>query len=93
MPDSFHQTCVCGRQFTDLGPFTRHEKGCSKGKKRLSGALAKAKEIYQRKRARGQTVERSLVLASEESEPSQPQASDLGGQVCKANEIIDLVRS
>jgi hypothetical protein len=48
----FSQTCVCGRMFTDLGGFTRHEKGCCKGKKRLFNALNKAKEVYQAKRAR-----------------------------------------
>ncbi|KIJ15378.1 hypothetical protein PAXINDRAFT_11922 [Paxillus involutus ATCC 200175] len=29
---------------------TKHERGCVKGKKRLSGALSKAKEAYQRKK-------------------------------------------
>jgi hypothetical protein len=48
----FMKTCVCGRTFTDLGGFTRHEKSCSKGKKRLSGALTRVKEAYQVKRTR-----------------------------------------
>lgn len=48
----FSQTCVCGRMFTDLGGFTRHEKGCRKGKKRLSTALNNAKKAHQAKRAR-----------------------------------------
>lgn len=81
MPDSFHQTCVCGRQFTDLGPFTRHKKGCSRGKKRLSGALAKAKEVYQRKRARGPSqAEDGHGLLTMASEPEPSGQSDLGGQ-------------
>lgn len=46
------KTCVCGRVFTDLGGFTRHEKSCHKGKKRLASALAKAKEVYIAKKAR-----------------------------------------
>ena len=49
---AFTQTCVCGRVFSDLGAFTRHEKGCRKGKKRLSSALAKAKEVYRAKKAK-----------------------------------------
>lgn len=49
---AFTQTCVCGRSYTDIGAFTRHEKGCRKGMKRLSSALAKAKEIYHAKKAR-----------------------------------------
>ena len=48
----FTQTCVCGRTFTGLTTFTQHEKGCTKGKKRLSGALSRAKEVYQNKKAR-----------------------------------------
>ena len=50
--DTFTQTCVCGRVFSDLGAFTHHEKGCRKGKKQLSNALSKAKEVYQAKKAK-----------------------------------------
>ena len=48
----FTQTCVCGRTFTGLTTFTQHEKGCTKGKKHLSGALSRAKEVYRNKKAR-----------------------------------------
>ena len=48
----FTQTCVCGQMFTGLTTFTRHEKGCIKGKKRLSGALSRAKEVYRNKKVR-----------------------------------------
>ena len=52
MSDSvFTQTCVCGRTFTGLNAFTWHEKGCAKGKKRLAGALSRAKEAYRSKKA------------------------------------------
>jgi hypothetical protein len=51
--DLFTQTYLsCGRAFGDLGVFTCHEKGCNKGKKRLSSALSKAKEVYRAKKAR-----------------------------------------
>ncbi|KIJ60977.1 hypothetical protein HYDPIDRAFT_31682, partial [Hydnomerulius pinastri MD-312] len=50
--NTFARTCVCGREFSSLGAFTLHEKGCQKDKKRLSSALAKAKEVYQAKKAR-----------------------------------------
>ena len=49
---TFTQTCVCGRVFSDLGAFTHHEKGCRKGKKCLSNALTRAKEIYQAKKVK-----------------------------------------
>ena len=48
----FIQTCVCGCMFTGLNAFTWHEKSCVKGKKRLSGALSRAKEACQSKKAR-----------------------------------------
>ena len=48
----FSQTCVCGRTFTALASFTQHEKGCAKGKKRLAGALSRAKEVYWNKKIR-----------------------------------------
>ncbi|KAH7916903.1 hypothetical protein BV22DRAFT_1027256, partial [Leucogyrophana mollusca] len=52
MREAFRQTCICGRVFAEVGQFRRHEKGCQKGKKRLSSALAKAREVYQRKKIR-----------------------------------------
>lgn len=55
----FTQICVCGRTFNDVGAFTRHEKGCRKGRKRLSGALARAKQVFSAKRARLQDYPRS----------------------------------
>lgn len=63
----FSQTCVCGRTFTDLGGFTRHEKGCRKGKKRLSDALNKAKEAHQAKRTR-LSLSRSCPAANSNKE-------------------------
>ena len=52
MTETFRQNCVCGRSFSRISDFTKHECGCAKGKKRLSGALVKAKEVYQRKKLR-----------------------------------------
>ena len=52
MAEQFFQTCVCGRSFSRVSDFTKHERGCTKGKKRLSGALSKAREVYQRKKLR-----------------------------------------
>ena len=52
MSATFSQTCICNRVFTDIGAFSQHEKGCKRGKKPLSSALDRAKEVYQRKRTR-----------------------------------------
>ena len=52
MAEQFFQTCVCGCSFCCVSDFTKHERGCTKGKKRLSGVLSKAREVYQRKKLR-----------------------------------------
>jgi hypothetical protein len=46
-------TCLCGKTFYQLGAFNCHKRTCHKTKKRLAGALAKAKEVWiSRKRMR-----------------------------------------
>ena len=51
MLQAFSQSCDhCGRVYTEAGPLTRHAKLCTKGKKRLAGALAKARDIYHSKK-------------------------------------------
>ncbi|KAH7918384.1 hypothetical protein BV22DRAFT_1024677, partial [Leucogyrophana mollusca] len=39
-------TCVCGRAFYQPNMFSTHERSCSRTKKRLSGVLTKAKELW-----------------------------------------------
>lgn len=47
------RVCICGRTFSQLHAFGNHQRSCEKSKKRLSGALAKAKEFWiARKRPR-----------------------------------------
>ena len=40
----YEDLCLC-HTFTDLGGFTRHEKSCHQGKKRLASTLTKVKEV------------------------------------------------
>lgn len=42
---NFIFTCNCGRGFQQESAFTRHQKSCVKGKKRLFSALNKAKDL------------------------------------------------
>ena len=74
---TFTQTCVCGRVFSDLSAFTRHEKGCRKGKKQLSSALTKAKEVYQAKKAKFTAVSSRSSLDDDNAGPSGSTTSDL----------------
>lgn len=52
MSREFAQVCICGRSFSNIAAFTKHNRNCQRGKKRLSDALVVAKEIYQNKRPR-----------------------------------------
>jgi hypothetical protein len=47
LPSAWCQDCVCGRTFSVPQAYTCHKRSCQKTKKRLSGALEKAKEAWQ----------------------------------------------
>lgn len=70
MSREFAQVCVCGRSFSDIAAFTKHNRDCRRGKKRLSDALTVAKEIYKTKRPRrldgDEQVEATQVSSSSE---------------------------
>ncbi|KAG2747421.1 hypothetical protein P692DRAFT_20737439, partial [Suillus brevipes Sb2] len=40
-----HFKCTCTREFTQESAYTRHQRSCTKGKKRLFSALSKAKDF------------------------------------------------
>ena len=43
-------TCLCGRIFSQDNAYGSHQRSCKHGKKCMSGALDKAKEIFARKK-------------------------------------------
>ena len=43
---SFAEICVCGRSFSHIFAWSNHRRTCQQSKKRLSGALDKAKEVW-----------------------------------------------
>lgn len=43
---AFSHACTCGKVFLHLGALKNHQNSCKKNNKRLSVALARAKEIY-----------------------------------------------
>ena len=49
---SWQECHQCGRQFVTPGELMKHGRSCKRGKRRLTEALAKAKELYHRKKAR-----------------------------------------
>ena len=65
-------TCLCGRSFSHTSALSNHIRSCQKTKKRLSGALDKAREVRSEKKRRR--------LDHEDSEPNminQPSSSGL----------------
>jgi hypothetical protein len=49
---SFIEVCVCGRSFCTPGAMKKHLRACTKSKKRLSGALDKAKDLWRTRKRR-----------------------------------------
>jgi hypothetical protein len=43
---SFSESCLCGRSFSQLFALSNHQRTCQKSKKRLSSAIEKAKEAW-----------------------------------------------
>ena len=66
LPPAWSQACVCGRAFSLPQAYTFHQRSCQRTKKRLLGALEKAKDILQaRKRRRVENVLPAQNLAAE----------------------------
>jgi hypothetical protein len=42
--------CFCGRTFSQQSAFGNHQRSCKRTKKRLSGVLDKAKEVFAEKK-------------------------------------------
>ena len=58
--------CSCGRSFPGPGPLNFHKRSCRSSKKRLHGALARAKEIWQERKK-----QRLDLIEPEAAGPSQ----------------------
>ena len=70
---AWSQTCVCGRAFSVLQAYTYHQRSCQRTKKRLLGALEKAKDILQaRKHRKVESVLLAHNLTAEAGPSSQP---------------------
>jgi hypothetical protein len=68
--EQFSEVCLCGRSFSQVYAFANHKCTCQKSKKRLSSALAKAKDLWvARKKTRLEPCddETPLVPASQQS--------------------------
>jgi hypothetical protein len=64
LPAAWCEVCLCGRSFSSPQAYSFHKRGCKETKKRLSGALEKAKEVWQAKKR-----QRTEAKASNEISP------------------------
>ena len=72
LPPAWSQACVCGRAFSLPQAYTFHQRSCQRTKKRLLGALEKAKDILQaRKHRKVESVIPAQNLAAEAAPSSQ----------------------
>jgi hypothetical protein len=97
MSETFRQVCICGRSFSDAGAFTRHHKTCQKGRKRLSSALIRAKEIYENKKRRiaaesEPCVEHCNVQQQETIRLEDPTTASSGPSQCGPSKTDFLTR-
>ena len=63
LPPAWSQTCVCGCAFSLPQAYTFHQHSCQRTKKRLLGALEKAKDILQARKHRKVESGRSVLPA------------------------------
>jgi hypothetical protein len=77
LPPAWSQTCICGRAFSLPQAYTFHQRSCQKTKKRLLGALEKARDILQARKKR-RKVESVLP------------AQDLAAEAGPSRQLVDL---
>lgn len=78
---AFSQTCSCGRTFSHDWAFTNHQNSCKTGKKRLSNAIAKAKQALAAKTGKRPAVGPApgLVPIVEDNQDMPDQIVEVGG--------------
>lgn len=57
----FH--CLCGREFYQQNTYGKHQRSCKSTKKRLTGALDRAKEIWAQKKQKLVHIPSTLTSA------------------------------
>jgi len=67
------ETCICGRSFYAAGALRKHLRSCEKGKKRMSGAIDRARDLWRsRKKQRLDTPGPGLSQQIGQSSSEQP---------------------
>ena len=87
IPAAWSQSCLCGRIFSVPQAYTCHKRSCQKTKKRLSGALEKAKEIWQAKKRRKTEEITFSPVAERTSDQSMDTAQSHGPEAAVHPEV------
>jgi hypothetical protein len=74
LPPAWSQSCICGRIFSVPQAYTCHKRSCLKTKKRLSGALEKAKDVWKanKRRKTEEMVHRAATSSSIQLVAAEP---------------------
>jgi hypothetical protein len=75
-PSAWYQVCICGHTFSVPQAYTYHKRSCKQTKKRLSGALDKAKEVWQVKKHQ-KLEEKTVAERANVSNVPEPVQNDL----------------
>lgn len=84
MSDQAAFTCLCGRRFAQENSYSKHQRSCQKTKKRLAGALGKARDLWtakKQKRSHDISMESTAAAVagpSDSTDDMQPCGSDPG---------------
>lgn len=73
--------CICGRSFAYEYAYSNHQRQCKKTKRVLSGALEKAKEVWNAKKRR--RIDGPL-------DSNDDQANEAGGLAAKVRFAVDI---
>lgn len=80
--------CACGRTFTQSGPLKYHQRSCPTYKKRSSGALSAAKEVWKsRKKRRPENFKLAEAVLSEPGQTRVPQALTQPGEMIPVSSV------
>ena len=78
--------CICGRVFSVPQAFSCHKRSCPMSKKRLSGVLERAKEVWQARKRRKAEVDQS-----KSSEDSSNQLENDSDTSCPSSSHVDVL--
>jgi hypothetical protein len=80
--ETLETVCLCGKQFVLRSALSNHQRSCQRGKKRLSSALTKAKDMWVSKKRK----------RMEESEIGRDQGSSSGENTTEVGDALVEVR-